>query len=310
VSRLVAALALAALAACGLPDPAPLPRVLGASPSGEGVPVDAEAAIWFTVPVDPAGLLDGRRLVLAEAARLREAEAAVESEAGGSGEGVPARAALEDGGRRVRLVPVAPLRGFTGYALVLSSLARAADGEPVLDPDGRRRTFVARFTTAAPPGPPPRPAVTEVRVRAATPEAGGEYVEVANLGEGPLDLAGWRLSKRSAAGALSSCTISAPPGAAAVPPGGAALVAGGAWDGRYAVPAGVAVLACGATALLGGLADDRPADVLLADPAGAVASTLGERGAPACAAAVERIDPAGPDEPGNLACTGGSPGSW
>ena len=305
-----AALALAALAACGLPDPEPLPRVVGASPAGTGVPTDAEAAIWFSAPVDPAGLLDGRRLVLVEAARLREAEAAVESEEGAAaGVGIAVRATLEAGGTRVRLAPEAPLRGWTPHALVLSSRAHAADGQPILDPEGRRRTFVARFETGAPPGPPPEPAITEVRVRAATPEAGGEYVEIANLGAGALDLVGWRLSKRTLSGALSSCEISAPRGEGTVAPGGLGLVAGGAWDGRYALPAVVPVLACGATALLGGLADDRAADVLLSDPAGAVRATLGERGAPLCAVAVERLDPAGPDEQWNLGCTDGSPGT-
>jgi hypothetical protein len=86
-------------------------------------------------------------------------------------------------------------------------------------------------------------------------------------------------------------------------------VAGGAYDGRYALPAGVPVLACGATALLGGLADDRPAAIRLSDPTGALVATLGENGGPVCAGAVEVIDPAGPDEPANLACTGGSPGA-
>jgi hypothetical protein len=305
-----AALVLLALARCGLPDPDPLPRVLGASPAGAGVPTGAEAAIWFSAPADPAGLLDGTRLAVVEETRLREAEAAVERDEGAAGVGIVARATLEDGGTRVRLVPAAPLRGWTGHALVLSSRARAADGRTMLDPEGRRRTFVARFETGAPPGPPPAPAITEVRARAATPQAGGEYVEVANLGEGPLDLAGWRLSKRTLSGALSSCAIAAPPGGGTIAPGSLALVAGAAWDGRYPVPPGVPVLACGATALLGGLADDRAADVLLSDPLGGVRASLGERGAPLCAAAVERIDPAGPDEPANLACSGGSPGTW
>jgi hypothetical protein len=180
----------------------------------------------------------------------------------------------------------------------------------MLDPEGRRRTFVARFETGAPPGPPPAPAITEVRVRAATPQAGGEYVEIANLGQGTLDLAGWRLSKRTGSGALSSCAISAAAGAGAIAPGGLAFVAGAAWDGRYAAPAGVPLLVCGATALLGGLADDRAVDVQLSDPVGGVRSSLGERGAPVCPAAVERVDPFGPDEAWNLACTEGSPGEW
>jgi hypothetical protein len=299
---------LAGLAACGLPDPEPHARVTGASPEGSGVPVDAAAYVRFSAPVAAEGLVDGRRLLLVEASALRDALEAVESDAGAEGMGVPAAAALDEGGRRAVLRPRDPLRGLTGYALVLSSRARAADGRAVLDPDGRRRTFVASFETGTPPGPPPAPALTEVRTDAETPEAGGEYVEVANLGEGPLDLAGWRLAKRTAAGALSSCAIAAPPAARPVAPGGAAIVAGGAYDGRYPLPPGVPVLACGATALLGGIANDRAPELLLADPTGAIRATIGAAGAPICAGALERIEPWGPDAPENLACTEGSPG--
>jgi hypothetical protein len=85
-------------------------------------------------------------------------------------------------------------------------------------------------------------------------------------------------------------------------------VGGGAWDGRYELPAGVPVLACGATALLGGIANDRAPELLLADPTGAVVATFGAGGGPICVA-VEKIDPRGPDDPANLACTSGSPGT-
>ncbi len=302
------ALALDLAGACGLPDPAPLPRIVGAAPEGSAVPVTTAAEVWFSAPVDPEGLLDGRRLVLAEAAALREALAAVDADAGAAGVGVPVRGVLADGGLRVVLRPEAPLRAHSGYALVLTSRARAADGRPMLDPDGRRRAFVAPFETGAQLGPPPAPALTEVRVDAETPEAGGEYVEVANLGAGPLDLAGHRLSKRTATGALSTCLVVAPPGGGVVSPGAVALVAGGAYDRRYPLPLGVPVLACGATALLGGIANDRAPAIQLADPAGTVVATIGASGAPTCAAALEKRDPAGADDPANLVCTEGSPG--
>jgi hypothetical protein len=304
-----AALALAgALAACGLPEPEPFARVTGASPEGSGVPVGAEAFVRFSAPVAAEGLVDGRRLVLVEASALADARERVESDAGAVGTGVAAAAALDEGGHRAVLRPREPLRGYTGYALVLSSRARSADGRPVLDPEGRRRTFVASFETGAPPGPPPVPALTEVLADAETPEAGGEYVEVANLGQGPLDVGGWRLAKRTAAGTLSSCAIAAPPAAAPLPPGGVAMVAGGAYDGRYPLPPGVPILACGATALLGGIANDRAPELLLLDPTGAVRATLGAGGAPRCPAALEKVDAWGSDEPGNLTCTQGSPG--
>ncbi len=177
----------------------------------------------------------------------------------------------------------------------------------MLDPEGRRRTFVAGFETGAPDGPAPALALTEVRADAATPEAGGEYVEVVNLGTSALDLGGWRLGKRTAAGALSSCAILPPPGTV-LAQGALALVAGGAYDGRYALPPGVPVLACGSSALLGGIANDRAPDLVLADPGGNVVATLGAAGGPICPAAVEKIDPFGEDEEWNLVCTDGTPG--
>ncbi|HEY6100566.1 MAG TPA: lamin tail domain-containing protein, partial [Anaeromyxobacter sp.] len=61
------AAACAAALACGPSPPEPLPRILGASPSGEGVPTSTVVEIRFGAPVDPAGLLDGSLLVLATA---------------------------------------------------------------------------------------------------------------------------------------------------------------------------------------------------------------------------------------------------
>lgn len=303
--RRLLALAMAAVAACGAPEPAPLVRVVGAEPAGAGVPPDAAVAtVTFSGPVDPEGLLDGTRLVLAPVSALREALAAVSSDAGASGfpSAVTTRATLVADRTRVELVPVSALWPRTGYALVLGP-ARAADGRPVLDPDGRRRAFVATFETGDLPGPPPRPVLTEVRADAATPEAGGEYVEVANLGEGALALEGWRLGKRTATGALVTCTVT---GGAYVAPGGLGLVVGGAYDGRYPLPADVPVFRCGATALLGGIANDRAPELSLLDFAGEVASTFGAGAvAPRCPAAVERIHPAGPDDAANLACAEG-----
>lgn len=308
-----ALLVLAGVAACGLPAPAELVRVERVAPVGTGVaPELAAAEVRFSAPIAPEGIVDGARLVLVPAAALREALDAVESDAGAAElpARVPAVVSLEAGGRSAVLRPAAPLRALAPYALVLSSRARADDGRAVLDAEGRRRPTVAAFETGRAAGPPPRPVLTEVRADAATPEAGGEYVEIANLGEGTLDLAGWRLAKRGATGALSSCTVSALPGDA-LAPGGVALVAGGAYDGRYLLPAGTPVLVCGGSALAGGIANDRPPELLLLDPSGAVASTFGAGGeAPICPAAAERLDPDGPDVPENLACAEGegSPG--
>ncbi len=309
MSRRRAAVALAALvlgAGCEPPVAPPHTRVIGVEPAGGVVaPELPAAAITFSAPVSAEGLRDGRRLLLVPADALRAALDAVESEDGAPAptEAVTASVAVEGGGTRAVLRPAAPLRARAAYALVLSSRVRDAEGRPVLDAEGRRRPSVATFETGAAAGPPPWPTLTEIRADAATPEAGGEYVELANLGEGPLDLYGHRLAKRTATGAIASCAL---PPDAVVAPGAVALVVGGAYDGRYALPAGVALLACGGAALLGGLANDRPPEVLLLAPDGAVAASLGQGGiAPLCPAAAVRLDPAGPDEASNLACAEG-----
>lgn len=304
-----AAVALAALtlgAGCEPPGAAPHTRVIGIEPAGGVVaPELPAAAVTFSAPVSAEGLRDGRRLLLVPADALRAALDAVESEDGAVAPpgAVIASVAVEGGGTRAVLRPAAPLRARAAYALVVSSRLRDAEGRPVLDAEGRRRPSVATFETGAAAGPPPWPTITEVRADAATPEAGGEYVELANLGEGPLDLYGHRLAKRTAAGGVSSCAL---PLDAVLAPGAIALIVGGAYDGRYALPAGPALLACGGAALLGGLANDRPPEVLLLAPDGAVAASFGQGGiAPLCPAAALRLDPAAPDEASNLACADG-----
>ncbi|HEY7725210.1 MAG TPA: hypothetical protein VH880_07745, partial [Anaeromyxobacteraceae bacterium] len=155
------------------------------------------------------------------------------------------------------------------------------------------------------PGSLPRLSVTEALALAAAPEAGGEFAEIANLGSTAADLAGLRLVKRTASGLAQRCAIE-PGEGGLVPAGGLALVAGGAWDGRYPVPPGLPIYRCGAGALLGGLADDRPVALLLETPGGAPLSSLGwEAPAPRCTrGSLERVHPAGPDEASNLACPG------
>ncbi len=171
---------------------------------------------------------------------------------------------------------------------------------------------------AAPPGPwilastavaAPRPVLTEVLADAATPQAGGEYVEVANLGSGEADLAGWKLAKRGATGTVTRCTIE--PRGGPLPPGAHGLVVGGSWDGRYPLPPGVPLFTCGATALLGGLADDRAPAVALESPGGVVESGIGWASpGPRCTGrSVERIQPGGEDAAANLACARAAPGT-
>jgi hypothetical protein len=162
---------------------------------------------------------------------------------------------------------------------------------------------------AATGAPVARLALTEVLADASTPQAGGEYVEVAILGSGDADLGGHHLAKRSASGAVSRCTIE--PQAGPLPAGAHGLIVGGGWDGRYKVPAGVPLFRCGATALAGGLADDRAPAIALESPAGAVLSGIGWS-APAirCTGrSLERVHPGGEDATANLACAVEAPGT-
>lgn len=304
--RAALGLALAALA-CEATVPEPLPRVVGAEPSGTAVAPDvAVVAVSFTEPVLAEDALGGR-IALAPASATRAVLEAIEAEGpiAPAPDVVPADVKLADEGRRVELRPRASLAPLTEHVLVVASRLRAADGRLVLDPEGRRQPFVHLFATGMIPGPPPRPVLTEVLADAATPEAAGEYVELLNAGEAPLDLAGLKLVKRTATSS-ATCTIARAEGGP-VPVGGYAVVGGGAWDGRYGLPAGTARYACGASALLGGIANDRGPAIRLLGPDGAVLTSLGwAEDAPVCAgAAVERIDPLGPDASDNLDCAEG-----
>jgi len=303
---------LVAAIACGMPLPDPLVRIVGAGPGGEAVPPEATFSVTFSGPVEPAGVADGRRIAIGRAEDLRGLVEALESEEGvDSGDPIiPAAVALREGGTRVDLAPLLPLAPGSAHVLVVSSRVRSADGRAVLDPEGRRGPFVHAFGTGAPAGPPAAPVLTEVRVDAETPEAGGEYAEIANLGEGRMDLRGHRLAKRTASGALAACTLSLMAGGP-VETGGHALAVGGAWDGRHELPEGTALYGCGASALLGGIANDRPAELLLFSPWEEPLSTLGAGGVAPICATLERIHPLGADEPWNLECAegDGTPGA-
>jgi len=306
-SRLAPPLALALLLPLACADEPPgLTRVAAWFPQGDAVPTSAAATIDLSAPVSPEGILDARRVALAVGPLAKAAAAAVGSEEGlaAGAPVIPCEISLSPDGRRITLQPRAPLAAGVAHALLLGPV-RDLHGHPVLDPDGRRRTFSASFKTAPPAGPPPAPALTEALAAAAMPQAGGEYVELQNRGAGPLDLTAWRLEKRSASGAWSGCDL-LPTAGGAVGPGGFALLTGDAWDGRYGTPAALPRATCGAAALAGGLADDRPLELRLLDPEGAVRATLGAGGGtPRCAGALALVDPAGGDSAANLACLEG-----
>lgn len=306
-----AALAVALALACQ-PLPEPPTRVERVLPEGTVAPGDLALEVRFTAPVQAAGLTDGRRVALCRAADASAVAAEASTEAG-LGEGsaaLPAQVELAEDGRRLVLRPVRPLWPMAAWALVLGRGIRDAEGRPVVDPAGRQRAVVHRFETGDLSADSlPALSLTEALARAAAPGAGGEYAEVANLGSAAADLAGFRLAKRTTAGAEQRCVLE-PLHGQTVPPGGRGLLVGGAWDGRYPILSQVPLYRCGGSALLGGLADDRPVALRLESPGGALLSGLGwETEAPRCPAGpLLRLDPAGPDAPDNLACGAASPG--
>jgi hypothetical protein len=162
---------------------------------------------------------------------------------------------------------------------------------------------------AATGSPAARVAVTEVLADAATPQAGGEYVEIANLGSGDAQLTGWKLAKRSASGTVTRCTLQATAGV--LSPGSHGLVVGGSWDGRYALPSDVPIFHCGSTSLAGGLADDQAPAVALEAPDGAAVAGFGWKSPSVrCAGrSTERIHPDGGDDVANFACARSAPGT-
>ena len=294
-----------ALASGCEPLPEPFPRIVEASPSGTVSATGLRVEFVATEPLDRADVLGGARIALCNAEDLREVKRLAESGGPLPAERIIAsRVDLEEGGRRAVIVPAEPLVPGFAYAAILAHGLRAADGRIVLDPEGRPRSVVVEFIASAELDRPVRAEITKVLADADAPEAGGEYVEIANLDPEPLDLAGFRLAKRGPTGAFTRCTILRREGVAILG-GSRGVVVGGAYDGRYNIPPGGAIYECGASAVAGGLANDRPPALLLEAPSGATVSSIGVASlAPRCAeGALVRLDAAGLDVAENLACS-------
>ena len=158
----------------------------------------------------PSGLAEGLLVALARAADARAVARACSRRASRPARWSPAtrahrgRTPASSCGRWRRWPARPPTRWWSAPTL------RDAEGRAVLDPEGHRRTFVATFSTVA--APPDRRRARSSPRRGPwrrRPQAGGEYVELLNLGEEPLDLSGWRLEKRTSAGSLAGCTVAA-----------------------------------------------------------------------------------------------------
>lgn len=221
------------------------PTVVDFAPQGQDVPVDTEVAVVFSEPVDPRVITDGL-VVLASAdlvdeAFLKDFDSPPLS-AQRAKELVAVQADLDLGGSRVKLLPSAALRFGRGYAVLVSSATCDLAGNPLVDElrfDERGRAVGAQthktlsFATRAEPSLPVevvsdvgRVAFSEILANPEGPEAQGEYVEVVNLDEVPVDLAGWRLDDsggESSGDELRSCVEGE---IMVIAPGAAALLVG------------------------------------------------------------------------------------
>jgi hypothetical protein len=212
-----------------------------------------------------------------------------------------------------RCVAVARLRGLkaaTRYLLRASAM----------DDEDNRAVAEARFETL---GAAPRAIVAEVMASPPLPKprSDGEFIEVLNAGEGPLDLAHFALAGPDD---LPRRLVGTPGSAPSrLGPGERALAVGKAFDAhRYSLPPGLLVVRAETQKLLGrGLPDQPPALRLLwlPPPDGAEGSPDGGApleidrypgGGPRCrqGASLEREPSDGGDPSFRCGADGGSPG--
>ncbi|HOX47136.1 MAG TPA: Ig-like domain-containing protein [Myxococcota bacterium] len=257
------------------------PWVVEFAPQGEAVPLETEVVVTFSEPVAPEAAVTGLVVLVEESALdegfhedldepplTKKRKAAL----------VPVEARLAGDGELVRLTPAGPLLAGAAYWVLVSSAVTDQASNPlvaelVLDENGRvvspRGHASHRFqvragggeqTDGGPDGGPdggawteagpadgPAPAAlrlawSEVLANPAGDEAAGEYLELASLETGPVELAGLRLDDQGGAEEgeeLATCAAGAP---ASLPPGGVALVVGRAFAPPAELPAGTLLL--------------------------------------------------------------------
>ena len=143
---------------------------------------------------------------------------------------------------------------------------------------------------ATPPAEPVHVVITEVLANPLDEDT-GEWVELFNAGDAPVDLAGYRLSDGDAEDVLFPFDAD---GSAVLEPGAFALVLDAEYAGQYALPAGTVRLRTGDTTLGSGLATTDP--VRLYPPVGtSPVSTFSFPFNPGNGKAVERVSPDAPD---------------
>ena len=178
----------------------------------------------------------------------------------------------------------------------------------VVDLAGRERTFSIPIVTEA---DLPLLSITEVRADPRGAEPSQEYVEIANQGGSPIDLAGFTLSDRAdrEGDPIARALV--------LPPGGRALIVADAFDPvdaeDDAVPAGVPLVRIGSSIGSGGITNAGE-PLFLRDPLGRRVSAAPPLAAPAPGACIVRVsddprvgDAAAFSVDAELGCTPGRP---
>ena len=133
-------------------------------------------------------------------------------------------------------------------------------------------------------------------------EGTGEFVEILNRGQQPVDVAGFVLSDGDATDQIEGFEG----GPTLLPAGGFGLIVDRDYDDVYAIAEGAVLLTVGNRTLGSGLATNDPVALLLPDEA-TVIDTYGHPFNPGNGRSAERIDASRPDQPDNwlaAACDG------
>lgn len=125
-------------------------------------------------------------------------------------------------------------------------------------------------------------------------EARGEFVEIYNLGDAPVDLAGMILSDGDARDVL----VPRGGGSTTVAPGAYAVIIDSDYAGGYSIPTDVTVVQPGNTTVGNGLSTTDPITLYAADGATVLATFLHPFD-PGNGVSAERVDLEGPDVPSN-----------
>jgi len=144
------------------------------------------------------------------------------------------------------------------------------------------------------PGAAPDLVLSEVMSNAID-EDSGEFIEIVNVDDQPVDAAGLLLTDGDATDVLGAF-----PGESdtVIPVGGYAVILDPEYSGEYAIPAGVVLLAPGNTTLGNGLTTNDPIELLAVDGVTVIDSFAAPFN-PGNGISAERIDLASPDAPDN-----------